>query len=78
MEKCQECNLTIYNSRRYRELKEQLVKLDKRYESIVDSLCQDCLQREINKHLRSQIREKLLETFLKKNKKRIENLTEEL
>lgn len=60
MNKCCECDSTIFNSRRYRYLKERLVQLDKRFENIVDDLCQDCLEKELDKYIRNEIRVEML------------------
>lgn len=59
MDKCQECNCTIYDSRNYREMKEILIKLDKRYENIVDRLCLNCLRKEYRKLVRNKVIERM-------------------
>lgn len=60
MNKCRECNCTIYESRRYRELKETLVILDKRFENVVNDLCQHCLEQEQTKYIRNKVLNKVL------------------
>lgn len=66
MDKCKECGSFIYESRRYRELKKTLINLDKRYENVVDDVCQQCLVREQNKIISGAFVKKVSEILSKR------------
>ena len=65
MKKCRECGTIIYDSHKYREIKKTLINLDKRYENVVDDLCQHCLCKEQTKYIRSKILERAIQRYKK-------------
>lgn len=66
---CKECKCSIFESRRYRELKEELIRLDNRFENVVNDLCMECLKLEEKKIFRKEIQKRLIQTYVKENKK---------
>lgn len=68
MNKCAECNATIFESRQYRVIKQELIKLDERFAKCVNDLCLECLRLEKVKFLRKKRQKELIEKVVKENK----------